>query len=327
VSQPLLAVRNLHVAYPGRRGPVQAVCDVSFELARGATFGIVGESGSGKSTLALALLRLPGVPGRVTGGQVFFNDRDLMTMPEAELRQWRGSKLAMILQDPLNSLNPLYTNGDQIAEVPVVHERLSLKAAMARAVDLLRSVRIADPELRVNEYPHQISGGMRQRVAGAIALSCNPDLLIADEPTTALDPTVQAQYLDLLKSLQAEHGFGLILISHDLNVIRRTCSNLAVMYAGRIVEQGATAQVLVAPAHPYTRALLGALPMPGRRAGNLAMIDGQPPDPADLPGGCPFHPRCTRASDRCRLAEPAPERVASGSEVACFHPWSEANVQ
>jgi oligopeptide/dipeptide ABC transporter ATP-binding protein len=327
MSQPLLVVRNLHVAYPGRRGPVQVVCGVSFELARGTALGIVGESGSGKSTLALALLRLPGVPGRVTGGQAFFNERDLMTMPEAELRQWRGSKLAMILQDPLNSLNPLYTNGDQIAEAPIVHERLSLKAAMARAVELLGSVRIADPELRVNEYPHQISGGMRQRVAGAIALSCKPELLIADEPTTALDPTVQAQYLDLLKALQAEHGFGLILISHDLNVIRRTCGNLAVMYAGRIVEQGATAQVLAAPAHPYTRALLGALPQPGRRAGNLAMIDGQPPDPADLPGGCPFHPRCTRASDRCRLAEPAPERVASGSVVACFHPWPETNVQ
>ena len=321
MNAPLLEVSALCVSYPGRRGPVPAVRDASFRLARGASLGIVGESGSGKSTLALALLRLPGVAGQVTGGAALFDGRDLITMPEPELRQWRGRRLAMILQDPLHSLNPLFTNGDQIAEAPMVHEHLSRPAALTRAGALLRAVRIADPAQRLAEYPHQLSGGMRQRVAGAIALSCSPDLLIADEPTTALDPTVQAQYLDLLNSLRAEHGFCLILISHDINVIRRTCDDIAVMYAGRIVEQGPTTQVLAAPAHPYTHALIGALPLPGRRAGTLAVIGGHPPDATDLPAGCAFHPRCGRASDRCLRELPPPAPVATGQTAACFHPW------
>jgi oligopeptide/dipeptide ABC transporter ATP-binding protein len=214
----------------------------------------------------------------------------------------------------------MYTNGDQIAEAPAVHEGLSRSGAWRRAVELLRAVRIADPELRAREYPHQISGGMRQRVAGAIALSCNPDLLIADEPTTALDPTVQAQYLDLLKALQAERGFGLVLISHDLNVIRRTCDRLAVMYAGRIVEHGATREVLARPAHPYTQALVGALPAPGKRAGALPVIDGQPPDLATLPTGCAFAPRCNRAADRCLASQPEPRMLVGERRVECFFP-------
>ena len=327
MTAPLLDVAGLCVSYPGRHGPLHAVRDVSFRLARGTALGIVGESGSGKSTLALALLRLPGVAGRVSGGSVVFDGRDLVRMPEHELRRWRGRRLAMILQDPLHALNPLFTNGDQIAEAPMVHERLSWAAALARAGSLLRAVRIADPALRLGEHPHQLSGGMRQRVAGAIALSCSPELLIADEPTTALDPTVQAQYLDLLDALRVEHGFGLILISHDMGVIRRACKDIAVMYAGRIVEHGPTAQVLAAPAHPYTRALLGALPLPGRRAGALTVIGGQPPDLADLPPGCAFHPRCARADERCRREQPLPEPVAIGQAAACFHPWREPNAR
>lgn len=323
MTAPLLSVRSLSVDYPARgagAARVRSVRDASFELDRGQTLGVVGESGSGKSTLALALLRLPASPARIAGGEVVFDGRSLADLPESQLRRLRGRRIAMILQDPLNSLNPLATHGQQIGEAPVVHEGLSWSAAWARAVDLLRAVRIADPALRAREYPHQISGGMRQRVAGAIALSCSPDLLVADEPTTALDPTVQAQYLDLLKALQAEHGFALMLISHDLGVIGRSCERVAVMYAGRVVELGDTRAVLARPAHPYTRALVGALPAPGRRAGTLPTIDGQPPDPARLPEGCAFAPRCPRAADRCRQAQPEPQVLGDGRRVECFFP-------
>jgi oligopeptide/dipeptide ABC transporter ATP-binding protein len=315
----LLEVRDLTIAYPGRAGPVRAVRTATFSLARGETLGLVGESGSGKSTLGQALLRLPGTPARIAAGQVRFDGIDLGNLAESALRRLRGKRIAMILQDPLSALNPLFTMGDQIAEAPVAHEGLPRAGALARAADLLRAVRIADPERRLDDYPHQLSGGMRQRAAGAIALSCAPDLIIADEPTTALDPTVQLQYLDMLKTEQAARGFALLLISHDLGVIRRVCDRVAVMYAGRIVESGPTRDVLAAPRHPYTAALAAALPAPGRRAGTLGVIDGNPPDPAALPPGCAFHPRCAHAQARCRADDPAAQDAEQRS-VACHFP-------
>ena len=314
----MLEVERLGVAYARAGHAVAAVQDVSFRIDRGESLGIVGESGSGKSTLAQVLLRLPGAEARITAGSVRFDGRDLAALSEREMRGLRGKRIGMILQDPLNSLNPLLTHGVQIAEGPRLHEGLGARAAAERARALLAAVRIADPAQRMNEYPHQISGGMRQRVAGAIALASSPDLLIADEPTTALDPTVQAQYLGLLKDLQAERRFALILITHDLAVVARACDRVAVMYAGRFVETGPVAQVFRSPAHPYTRALLASRPIPGRRAGSLEAIGGQPPDAGSLPAGCAFHPRCPLAGDDCRAGIPPPRAVGPAHDAACL---------
>ncbi|MCC6531569.1 MAG: ABC transporter ATP-binding protein [Burkholderiales bacterium] len=314
----MLEVAKLSVAYGGYARPVLAVQEVSFTLAPGESLGIVGESGSGKSTLAHALLRLPGAEARITAGAVRFEGHDVATLPERDMRALRGRRIAMILQDPLNSLNPLLTHGMQIAEGPRMHEGLGAREATERARALLAAVRIADPQQRLKEYPHQISGGMRQRVAGAIALASSPSLLIADEPTTALDPTVQAQYLGLLKDLQAERCFALILITHDLGVVARTCDRIAVMYAGRFVETGPVEQVFHSPVHPYTRALLGSRPIPGRRAGALEAIGGQPPDPRALPAGCAFHPRCSLATEACRAQVPELRAAGLNAMAACM---------
>lgn len=305
-TQDLLQVSGLIVGYAlnGDRGFARVLDGVHFSLAKGDSLGVVGESGSGKSTLAAALTRLPQTGLSILGGAIHFGGQDLLQLSESEMRQLRGKHIATILQDPLHSLNPLLTIGTQIAETPMVHEDLARPAAWQRARELLAGVRIPNPSSRVHEYPHQLSGGMRQRVAGAIALSCSPQLLIADEPTTALDPTVQVQYLQLLKDLQREHGFALILITHDLGVVERVCDRVAVMYAGRIVELGATKAVFEQPRHPYTQALLASLPSDKGRAGTLAVIPGQPPDPASPPGGCAFHPRCAKAMARCRVERP-----------------------
>jgi oligopeptide/dipeptide ABC transporter ATP-binding protein len=289
---------------------VRAVDDVSLSLAAGSTLGIVGESGSGKSTLALTILRLLPPAARITGGQILFAGEDLRTKSDAEMRHIRGKQIAMILQDPMASLNPLFTIGDQVAEPIRVHEGARRSGAWSRARDLLKAVRIPAPEARVREFPHQMSGGMRQRIVGAIAISCSPRLLIADEPTTSLDLTIQAQYLNLLKDLQRQHQLALIFITHNLGIVAKMCDQVAVMYAGRLVEWGPVTRIFDAPAHPYTRALLESIPRMGDNRERLTAIEGQPPDLAAPPPGCAFHPRCPQAMAQCR--EEAPPETALG---------------
>jgi len=317
VSGPLLEVRSLSTHYISARGTrvTRAVDDVSLTLAEGETLGIVGESGSGKTTLALSLLRLLPPAARIVSGEIRFEGDDLLRKSDAEMRRIRGKRIAMILQDPMASLNPLFTVGDQVAEPIRVHEGVSRGSAWRRAQELLRAVRISAPETRAREYPHQLSGGMRQRIVGAIAISCEPRLLIADEPTTSLDLTIQAQYLNLLRDLQQAHHLALIFITHNLGIVAKMCDQVAVMYAGRLVESGPVRLIYNAPAHPYTRALLESIPRLGSSRERLTAIDGQPPDPTALPGGCAFHPRCPKAMDRCR-AEAPPEFVVSGSQTA-----------
>ncbi|PYN31158.1 MAG: dipeptide/oligopeptide/nickel ABC transporter ATP-binding protein [Candidatus Rokuibacteriota bacterium] len=317
MSGPLLEVRSLSTHYISARGTrvTRAVDDVSLTLAEGETLGIVGESGSGKTTLALSLLRLLPPAARIVSGEIRFEGDDLLRKSDAEMRRIRGKRIAMILQDPMASLNPLFTVGDQVAESIRVHEGASRGSAWRRAQELLRAVRISAPETRAREYPHQLSGGMRQRIVGAIAISCEPRLLIADEPTTSLDLTIQAQYLNLLRDLQQAHHLALIFITHNLGIVAKMCDQVAVMYAGRLVESGPVRLIYNAPAHPYTRALLESIPRLGSSRERLTAIDGQPPDPTALPGGCAFHPRCPKAMDRCR-AEAPPEFVVSGSQTA-----------
>ena len=317
MSGPLLEVRNLSTHYVSARGTrvTRAVDDVTLTLEAGATLGIVGESGSGKTTLALSLLRVLPPAGRIVSGEISFEGEDLLRKSNAEMRRIRGKRIAMILQDPMASLNPLFTVGDQVAEPIRVHEGASRGSAWRRAQELLRAVRISAPETRAREYPHQLSGGMRQRIVGAIAISCEPRLLIADEPTTSLDLTIQAQYLNLLRDLQQAHHLALIFITHNLGIVAKMCDQVAVMYAGRLVESGPVRLIYNAPAHPYTRALLESIPRLGSSRERLTAIDGQPPDPTALPGGCAFHPRCPKAMDRCR-AEAPPEFVVSGSQTA-----------
>src|SRR5256714_9818507 len=317
---PLLDVRGLTTHYVSARGTrvTRAVEDVSFTLRDGETLGIVGESGSVKSTLALSLLRLLPPAARHVAGTVRFEGEDLIAKPEAEMRRIRGKRIAMILQDPMASLNPLFTVGDQVAEPLRVHEGASGRTAWSRARELRPAVKIRAPEARVRESPHEMSGGMRQRIVGAIAISCEPRLLIADEPTTSLDVTIQAQYLSLLRDLQRQHGLALIFITHNLGIVARMCDTVAVMYAGRLVESGPVRRIFDAPAHPYTRALLESIPRLSDVDGRLTAIDGQPPDPAALPGGCAFHPRCLKALDRCRVEAPPRFSVGPQHTAACW---------
>ena len=296
----------------------KAVDEVSFTLEAGETLGIVGESGSGKTTLALSLLRLLPTAARIVGGEVRFEGEDLVAKPERDMRHIRGKRIAMILQDPMASLNPLFTVGDQVAEPLRVHEGATRRNAWARAKELLRSVRIPAPEARVKEYPHQMSGGMRQRIVGAIGISCEPRLLIADEPTTSLDLTIQAQYLNLLRELQRAHGLALIFITHNLGIVAKMCDRVAVMYAGRMVESGPVKSIFDHPAHPYTRALLESIPRMSDPRQRLTAIDGQPPDLARLPAGCAFHPRCPDAIDRCRAEAPPESLVAVTHTARCW---------
>jgi oligopeptide/dipeptide ABC transporter ATP-binding protein len=316
----LLEVERLSTHYVSARGTrvTRAVDDVSFALAGGETLGVVGESGSGKTTLALSLLRLLPPAARIVHGAIRFEGQDLVQKSEAEMRHIRGKRMAMILQDPMASLNPLFTIGDQVSEPLRVHERVRRRAAWEQARHLLRAVRIPAPETRVREYPHQMSGGMRQRIVGAIAISCGPRLLIADEPTTSLDLTIQAQYLNLLRELQRAHGLALVFITHNLGIVAKMCDQVAVMYAGRLVESGPVRRIFAAPAHPYTRALLESIPRMGDGRERLTAIDGQPPDLAALPGGCAFHPRCPAAVDRCREEAPGVARVAAEHIARCW---------
>ncbi|MEJ0015508.1 MAG: ABC transporter ATP-binding protein [Acetobacteraceae bacterium] len=315
--RPLLELDRLCTHYVSAQGTrvVRAVDDVSLRVHAGETVGIVGESGSGKSTLALSVLRVLPPAARIVSGQMWFEGQDLVRKPEAEMRRVRGKRIAMILQDPMASLNPLFTIGNQLAEPIRVHEGASRKTAWQRARGLLKAVRIPSPETRVTQYPHEMSGGMRQRIVGAIGISCEPKLLIADEPTTSLDLTIQAQYLNLLRDLQREHGLALIFITHNLGIVAKMCDQLVVMYAGRVVESGPVSRIFSSPVHPYTRALLSSIPRMGDSRRRLTAIEGQPPDLSSLPRGCAFAGRCPVALDRCDKEAP-PEFLLDGGRTA-----------
>lgn len=318
MTEHLLEVRDLHTEFPSDEGIVRAVDGVSFHLDRGETLGIVGESGSGKSTLALTMMRVLPMAAKIVGGHMWFEGEDLVQKTDAEMREIRGKRIAMVLQDPMASLNPLFTIGNQIAEPIQVHENLPRAAAWERARALLKAVRIPSPETRVRQFPHEMSGGMRQRIVGAIGMSCEPRLLIADEPTTSLDLTIQAQYLNLLRELQREHGLALIFITHNLGIVAKMCDQLAVMYAGRLVESGPVSRIFNAPQHPYTKALLNSIPRMGDRDQRLTAIAGQPPDLSALPRGCAFAERCPQAFDRCRSEAPPVSYPAPGRTARCW---------
>ena len=319
MGEVLLEVRDLRTYIYTRRGVVQAVNGASFSVQRGETLGIVGESGSGKSMTCLSIMRLlPEPGGRIVGGTILFNGEDLLHKSAEEMRQIRGAQIAMILQDPMASLNPAFTVGTQIAEPLRLHRGLRGREVRTRVVELLQQVGISAPEQRVTAFPHQMSGGMRQRVAGAIAISCQPSLLLADEPTTSLDVTIQAQYLRLLKDLQRQTNVALIFVTHDLGIVAKMCDRVAVMYAGQIVESGTTRDIFTQPRHPYTIALLNCLPTLTRGREPLATIEGQPPDLAHLPPGCSFAPRCPLAQAQCHTTSPPLEEFLTGHSVACW---------
>jgi peptide/nickel transport system ATP-binding protein len=325
-ASPLLSVEDLAVDFAARNGrAARAVDGVSFTVGAGETLGIVGESGCGKSVTALSLLRLvPSPPGRIARGRIMFGGRDLLALPEAAMREVRGRDIAMIFQEPMTSLNPVLTVGRQIGETLIRHEGLSYAQARRRAAELLDLVRIAEPGQRLRQYPHELSGGMRQRVMIAIALSCSPKLLVADEPTTALDVTVQAQILELLADLKRRMGMSVILITHDFGVVAETCQRVMVMYAGRKVEEAATGDLFRRPLHPYTRALMQAMPRLARRVAGAARprrlkeIPGTVPSLSEMPAGCRFAERCGFAIARCRHQDQAVREIERGHSAACW---------
>jgi oligopeptide/dipeptide ABC transporter ATP-binding protein len=302
-----------------RWGTIKAVDGVSFALGEAETLGLVGESGSGKSMTCLSIVRLvPRPAARIVGGEVRLDGADLLAKSEAEMQRIRGRKVAMILQDPMSSLNPVFSIGMQVREPLTMYHGLRGAAVVTRAARLLASVRIPSPETRLRAFPHQLSGGMRQRVVGAMAIAGPPRLLIADEPTTSLDLTIQAQYLGLLKDLQSQHRFAMIFVTHNLGIVARTCDRVAVMYAGRIVEAGPVRRLFRTPAHPYTRALLESIPRFGARRETLTAIAGQPPDLAALPPGCAFAARCPAVMDRCRVEAPPETVIDAGHTTRCW---------
>ena len=314
----LLSVKNLCTEFPVKKGVVKAVEDVSFEMDEGEILAIVGESGSGKSVTSLSVMGLLAEPGHVAGGSMEFMGRDLVKMSEKEYRELRGNEIAMIFQEPMTSLNPVYRIGNQIVEAIRTHEKIDKKAAMERAVDLLRKVGIPSPEKRVYDYPHQMSGGMRQRVMIAMALACNPKLLIADEPTTALDVTIQAQILDLLRRLRDDTGMAVLLITHDLGVVSETADHVVVMYCGQVVEEAEVRSLFDHPMHPYTLGLLKSIPrLADDDNKRLYTIKGMVPNPLEMPPGCHFSDRCEQCMDICR--QKMPELVQAGDhKVRCF---------
>ena len=319
--ETLLEVRDLKTYFHSEEGVARAVDGVSWSIERGETLALVGESGCGKSVSALSVMRLvPEPPGRYAGGEIRFRGRDLLGLSESEMRDVRGDRIAMIFQEPMTSLNPVYTVGDQIVEAIELHQDIKGAAAVDHAITMLRRVGIADPAQRVREYPHQMSGGMRQRVMIAMALSCNPDLLIADEPTTALDVTIQAQILQLLKQLQSETQMAVLLITHDLGVVAGVADRVAVMYAGKIVELAGVDELFANPLHPYTQGLLRCVPKLSADKGRLDVIPGHVPNPLHFPSGCKFHPRCPLGSDdaQCQQAGPQLEEVRPDHWVACW---------
>ena len=317
---PLLSVRGLRVTLSLRDRAITPVDGVDLDIDPGETVALVGESGSGKSVFALSLLRLlPHPPAAITGGTAVFRGQELFSLPAAEVRRLRGGDIGFIFQEPMTALNPVLTVGRQLTEAIEEHLALTARQAQARALELLKLVEVADPARRLRAYPHQFSGGMRQRVMIAMAISCNPKLLIADEPTTALDVITQAQILDLIKAVRAESGAAVLLITHDLGVVARYASRINVMYAGRIAEQGPAAAVFRAPAHPYTQGLIASVPRVDRALGKLVAIPGLPPDPARLPPGCAFHLRCPLAFDRCRAERPPLDAFGPMRSAACWH--------
>ena len=318
-AAPVLSVRNLHVHLYTRRGEGRAVDGVNFDLHRGETLGLVGESGCGKSLTALSLIGLhPQPPARVVGGSVLFDGVDLVQLTSNQLRAYRGRRIAMVLQDPMTSLNPVLTIGDQLGEPLRLHRQLRGRGLTTRMLEVLTLLRIPSPERRLGDYPHQFSGGMRQRVVGAIALSCHPEILIADEPTTSLDVTVQSAYLALLKNVQREVGLSIIFITHDFGIVAKMCDRVAVMYAGRIVETAPTVALFEHPGHPYTEALLGSVPDVRMTPKRLRSIEGAPPRTYDRPSGCSFAPRCPYVMARCRDEAPADVHVAPGQTASCW---------
>ena len=321
-ASPLLSVRHLRVEIPTRHGPLLALDDVSFDIARGEILGFVGESGAGKSLTGMAVLGLLDAPAHVAAGRIDFDGEPLLELPPSRLRALRGRRIAAIFQDPLVSLNPLLTVGDQIVETLRTHLPLTAAEARERAIDWLRRVGIPSPAERVDAYPHQFSGGMRQRIVIALALCAEPDLVIADEPTTALDVSVQAQVLDLLRRLCSERGTAVLLVTHDMGVISENADRVAVMYAGRVAEIGAVEDIVRRPSHPYTQGLMRSIPPLEHTPERLQQIDGAMPRLSARPTGCAFHPRCPGASPRCAQERPAPQDFR-GVQVACWHPVTE----
>ncbi len=313
---PLLSIENLTIRFPTEEGVATAVNSLDLSLGHGEILGLVGESGCGKSLTSLAVLKLVPQPGEIASGQIRFDGQDLLALPDKAIRKIRGARIAIIPQDPLTSLNPVYTIGDQIMEVLMLHKHLGRDEARQKAIELLDRVRLPNAAERINDYPHQFSGGMRQRVMIAMALSCEPDVLIADEPTTALDVTVQAQILQLMRDIQREHRTAILLITHDLGVVAEMCERVAVMYAGSIVEQAAVRDLFHNPKHPYTQGLLHSLPTRNRR--RLEPIEGQPPPITRIPPGCPFEPRCSQRMEVCTTIFPPLTPFGEGHEVCCY---------
>ena len=314
----LLEIKHLNVVFSNGGRSVEAISDLSLSLGRRETLGIVGESGSGKSVTSLATMRLLPKATAHVKGQILFEGRDLLQLPEREMQQIRGNKIAMIFQEPMTSLNPIHPVGKQIAESVLLHSKATKKEAMARALQLLELCGIPDPEQRMKEYPHQLSGGMRQRVMIAIALACDPELLIADEPTTALDVTIQAQILQLMKDLKKDRDMSIIMITHDLGIVYDFCDRVVVVYTGEVVESAPVKALFEEPLHPYTEGLIGALPRLGRPTERLEAIEGMVPDAGEMPQGCHFHPRCKYATDRCRREHPPLTTLPDGRQVRCF---------
>ena len=318
-QDPVLEIRDLRTYFHTEEGVARAVDGVSFAVGRGQTLGLVGESGCGKSVSAFSIMRLvPDPPGRIEDGQILLKGRDLLVLDEEEMRRVRGDDIAMIFQEPMTSLNPVLTCGFQIAEAVVLHQQVPMQEARTRAIEMLQLVGIPAPEQRIDEYPHQLSGGMRQRVMIAMALSCNPDVLIADEPTTALDVTIQAQILALLESLQESLQMAIVMITHDLGVIAETADQVAVMYAGQIVEYAETQALFTRPRHPYTRGLLRSIPRLDAEQERLDIIPGVVPDARVFPQGCRFAPRCPLADDHCRAEVPPLEEIEAGHWASCW---------
>ncbi len=317
MATPVVDVEDLRTHLVTRWGTIRAVDGVSFRVDEGETLGLVGESGSGKSMTCLSIVRLAPRPAAISG-HVRLDGEDLLAKSAREMQRIRGRRIAMILQDPMSSLNPVFSIGMQMREPVAAYHGLSGRALTERAAALLAAVRIPSPAARLRNFPHQLSGGMRQRVVGAMAIAAPPRLLIADEPTTSLDVTIQAQYLTLLKELQQQHRLAMIFVTHNLGIVARMCDRVGVMYAGRIVEIGPVRRLFTAPAHPYTRALLTSVPRLGKKTARLLAIDGQPPDLARLPAGCAFAPRCPEAMDRCRTEAPPETAIADGHTARCW---------
>lgn len=321
-GKTLLSIQHLSTHFFTEQGLVPAVQDVSFDIGSGRTLAVVGESGCGKSVTALSVMRLiPFPPGKVVQGDIQFDGRSLLSLSDGQMRQIRGNEIAMIFQEPMTSLNPVFTVGNQIVEAIVLHQKVNTALAREQAIEMMRKVGIADPQRRVHEYPHQMSGGMRQRVMIAMALSCSPKLLIADEPTTALDVTIQAQILDLLRQLQRDHQMSIMLITHDLGVVAENADDVVVMYASKVAETASVAALFDNPLHPYTQGLLRSLPRLGAKKHRLEVIGGVVPSPLHFPKGCKFHPRCPVGKDdlRCRQQEPPLKEVMPGRCVACWY--------